>query len=97
MSLLTKKCNRRKEKEEKEGGGAGDAPYSPFSSRPKCNLFTLPPPKKKKNMWPLSSISIGSTVIPRRNWKQWSCKILGLKKVPYGFGGNGEKKVIICT
>ena len=58
-------------------------------------VYSPPPPPKKKG--PLSSISIGSTVIPRRNWKQWSCKILGLKKVPYGFGGNGEKKVIICT
>ena len=27
----------------------------------------------------LSSISLGTTLIPRKNWKQWLCKILGGK------------------
>ena len=82
MSLLTSNCNRRKEKtgkEERRGVGTGDAPYSPFSSRAKCNLFTPPPPTK--NVAIVFHFS-GSTVIPRRDW---SCKILGLKKVHYGF------------
>ena len=35
----------------------------------------------------LSSISLGRIVIPRRNWKQWLCKIWGANKVNYE---NGE-------
>ena len=28
--------------------------------------------------------SLGTTVIPRRNWKQWFYKVLGATKVDYG-------------
>ena len=40
---------------------------------------------------PLSSIFLGTTVIPRRNWKQWFSKILGcvmgyMKIVNVGLG-----------
>jgi len=35
-----------------------------------------PPPQKKYFAQPLSLISLGTTVIPRRNWKQWFWKIL---------------------
>ena len=37
--------------------------------------LVYPPPK-----FALSSISLGTTVIPRTNWRQWSRKILGSKK-----------------
>ena len=30
------------------------------------------------------NISLGTTVIPRRNWKQWFYKVLGATKVDYG-------------
>ena len=35
-----------------------------------------PPPPQEKNLKPLSSISVATTVIPRRNWKQCFRKIL---------------------
>ena len=46
-------------------------------------------------------ISLGTTVISRRNWKQWLCKILGVYKGHYGLCENGEwaKNVVnlICS
>ena len=30
------------------------------------------------------NISLGMTVIPGRNWKQWFCRVLGATKVDYG-------------
>ena len=30
------------------------------------------------------NISLGTTVIPGRNWKQWFCRVLGATKVDYG-------------
>ena len=46
-----------------------------------CLLPHPPPPPPTKNVAIVFHFS-GSTVIPRRDW---SCKILGLKKVHYGF------------
>ena len=49
-----------------------------------------PPPQKKKQQnfaQPLSWISHGTTVIPKRNWKQWLCKTWGgggVNKLHYG-------------
>ena len=37
-----------------------------------------------------SSIGLGTTVIPRRNWKQRLCKLLGAKKVHCGLHENSE-------
>ena len=45
--------------------------HSIFSHRPECTVFTPPPPQF------CIPIVFGRTVIPRRNWKQWSCKIWG--------------------
>ena len=37
------------------------------------------------------NISLGTTVIPGRNWKQWFCRVLGATKVDYGLNiKNGE-------
>ena len=48
-----------------------------------------PPPTQKKIVEPLSWISLGTTVIPKRNWKQWLCKIFfwgggAVNKLYYG-------------
>ena len=59
---------------------------SPFLQRPFFMHLVYPPPpppptppKKKNFSEQLSSISLGTTVVPRRDLKQWSCKILGVK------------------
>ena len=39
----------------------------------------------------LSSISLGSTGMPRRNWKRWLFKISGVNKVPCALCENGEQ------
>ena len=58
---------------------------SPFLQRPFFMHLVYPPPppapppKKKKFSEQLSSISLGMTVVPRRDSKQWLCKILGVK------------------
>ena len=47
------------------------------------NAPCLPPPPTplpKNFAQPSSSISLGMTVIPRRNWKQWLCKTFGGKQ-----------------
>ena len=62
------------------------------------NAPCLPPPPPPPNFaQPLSSISLGTTVlIPRRNLKQWLCKCfflgggVGVNKVLYGLCENGE-------
>ena len=55
------------------------------------NAPCLPPTPLPKNFaQPSSSISLGMTVIPRRNWKQWLCKPLGVSKMHYGLCENGE-------
>ena len=71
--------------------------YSPFSHRPQCTLFIphpAPPPNFAK---PLSWISAKTTVTPRRNRKQWLCKIFsgrewggGVNKVLYGLCESSE-------
>ena len=39
---------------------------------------------------PLSSVSLGTTVIPRRNWKKLLCKILEVNNVYYGRSENNK-------
>ena len=48
--------------------------HSIFSHRPECTVFTPPPQILHTHCL---QFSFGRTVIPRRNWKQWSCKIWG--------------------
>ena len=53
-------------------------------------VCSRPPPLPPKKIFaePLSWISLGTTVIPKRNWKQWLCKIfLG------GWGGGAVNKL----
>ena len=46
-------------------------------------VYPLPPPPPPPQHFALSSISLGTTVIPRRNWKQWLYKIWGAKQYRY--------------
>ena len=39
---------------------------------------------------PLFSVSLGKLVIPRRDWKQWLCKIMESKQEYYGQCENGK-------
>ena len=48
-----------------------------------CFRLPPPPPPQKKIVEPLSWISLGTTVIPKRNWKQCLCKMF------FFFGGGG--------
>ena len=51
--------------------------FSKFTAFTQAIMYLVYPPKFAS---PLSSISLGTTVIPRRNRKQWLCKILGGKQ-----------------
>ena len=53
--------------------------HSLFSHRPECTVFTPPPPQILHTH--CLQFLFGRTVIPRRNWKQWSCKIWGEGRV----------------
>ena len=65
--------------------------YSPFSHRPQCTLFIpYPPPPPPNFAKPLSCISAKTTVTPRRNRKQWLCKIFSGREL----GGGGVNKVL---
>ena len=35
------------------------------------------------------------TIVPRGNWKQWFCKILGINKEYYGLCETGEYKAFV--
>ena len=39
---------------------------------------------------PLFSVSLGKPVIPRRNWKQWLCKIKQIMESKHGYYGQYE-------
>ena len=52
------------------------------------------PPRTPQNFAEqLSSISPGTTVVPRRNWKQWLCKSLGVKNA-HNDGTNQARSMI---
>ena len=56
--------------------------HSLFSHRPECTVFTPPPPPHPQILHThCLQFFFGRTVIPRRNWKQWSCKIWGEGRV----------------
>jgi len=50
-------------------------PHSPFPHPPQCTLFA-----PQNFAWALSSVSLGTTVISRRNGKQRLCRILDGKQ-----------------
>lgn len=52
------------------------------------HLVYLPAPPPTNFAEPFCSISLGTTVIPRRNWKQWLWKNWG-REVWGGEGGEG--------
>ena len=35
------------------------------------------------------------TIVPKINWKQWLCKILGINKEYYGLCENGDYKAFV--
>ena len=47
-------------------------------------VYPPPPNPPRFCITIIFNISLGTTVIPRRNWKQWLCKVLGATKVDYG-------------
>ena len=47
-------------------------------------VYPPPPNPPKFCITIILNISLGTTVIPRRNWKQWFYKVLGATKVYYG-------------
>ena len=51
------------------------------------------PPKIWHNYCLLISLEVGTTVVPRRNWKQWLCKLLGGKQGVLWSMSNGEWQV----
>ena len=99
VKMITKFKSIRK-KSEVLNAGHGQMQYYPLLSpcshsvaqakERKFTIFTqtimqlVYPPPPKFCITIIFNISLGMTVIPRRNWKRWLCKVLGATKVDYG-------------
>ena len=60
------------------------------------HLVYPPPLPQEKKLHNHCLCFLGTTAVPRTNWKQRLCKILGVNKVQYGSCENGEYQ-FSCT
>lgn len=60
------------------------------------HLVYLPASPPTNFAEPFCSISLGTTVIPRRNWKQWLWKNWGREVFFFGGGGGKEGRATRC-